>query len=174
MFTDGDASSGKLAWVSGWRKLPHISQQVQKLYEYPQQFAEEIFERIEQAWRGRAAGEASTVVQTGRLFIVSGDVPAAGSKAALIADLPVDYVLSSDVQVVAAHKAQSCDQARLLLDRNEGEFVVSYQTPGGWAAITKDILTAVLGAGRDVKIVGLPAVAAGALGLMCPDLAFLP
>ena len=37
VFTDGDAD--KLAWVSGWRKLPHITRDVAKLFEYPQQFA---------------------------------------------------------------------------------------------------------------------------------------
>jgi hypothetical protein len=52
--------------------------------------------------------------------------------------------------------------------------VLSYQTPGGWVAITKDILTEVLGAGRDVKIVGLPSVAAEVLKLMCPTLVILP
>ncbi len=49
-------------------------------------------------------------------------------------------------------------------------FLVSYKTSGGWVAITKDILTEVLGAGRDVKIVGLPRVAVGVLQLMCPNL----
>ena len=64
----------------------------------------------------------------------------------------------------------SYDQPHLLHDRLEGEFVLSYKTPGGWVAITKDILTEVLGAGRDVKIVGLPGVAVGVLKLMCPNL----
>jgi hypothetical protein len=75
----------------------------------------------------------------------------------LILDLPVQYFRSSDLQIVAAHKADFCDQTQLLRSRLEGEFVVSYKTSGGWVAITKDILTGVLGAGRDVKIVGLPA-----------------
>ena len=41
-------------------------------------------------------------------------------------------------------------------------------------AITKAILTEVLGAGRDVKIAGLPPAAAGTLKLMCPSLVVLP
>jgi hypothetical protein len=88
----------------------------------------------------------------------------------LIPDLPLQYVRSSDVEIVAAHKADSYDQAHLLLGRLEGEFVVSYRTSGGWVAITKDILTEVLGAGHDAKIPGLPPVAAGVLSLMCPNL----
>ena len=73
------------------------------------------------------------------------------------------------MQIVAAHKADSYDQTDLLHCRLEGEFVLSYKTSGGWVAITKDILTDVLGAGHDVKIVGLPRVAAEALKLMCPN-----
>ena len=98
----------------------------------------------------------------------------ADSKASLIPDLPVRYIGSSDMQIVAAHKADSYDEPHLLSDRREGKFVLSYKTPGGWVAITKAILTEVLGAGRDVKIVGLPPVAVGVLKLMCPNLVILP
>ena len=69
--------------------------------------------------------------------------------------------------MVAAHRAESYDEAQLLTDRSEGKFLVSYKTPGGWLAITKTVLTEVLGAGHDAKIVGLPPVAAGVLKLMC-------
>ena len=30
------------AWVSGWRKLPHLKPEVVKLFDYPQQFAEDM------------------------------------------------------------------------------------------------------------------------------------
>jgi hypothetical protein len=170
VFTDGEAD--KLAWVSGWRKFPHIKREVAKLLEYPQQFAEEIFARIEHALRRCALdGEANALVQTGRLFILHGDDD--DSKVSLIPDLPVQFIQSSDMQIVAAHKADFHDQAHLLHGRLEGEFVLSYETSGGWVAITKDILTEVLGAGHDVKIVGLPPVAAEVLRLMCPNLAIL-
>jgi hypothetical protein len=74
------------------------------------------------------------------------------------------------MQLVAAQKAHFYDEARLLRDRQEGMFVVSYRTPGGWVAITKDILTEVLGAGSDAKLLELPSVAVGVLRLMCPNL----
>jgi len=172
VFVGGDTD--KLAWVSGWRKLPHLTREVEKLFDYPQQFAEDIFNRIEHALRRRVSGgEANAVVQTGRLFILPGDNLQADSKASLIPDLPIRYIQSSDVQIVAAHKADSYDEPRLLSDRREGKCVLSYETPGGWVAITKAILTEVLGAGRDVKIVGLPPVAVGVLQLMCPNLVVL-
>jgi hypothetical protein len=91
----------------------------------------------------------------------------------LVPDLPVRYIRSSDMEIVAAHRADLYDQTDLLHERLEGEFVLSYETSGGWVAITKDILTEVLGAGRDVKIAGLPPAAAGVLRLMCPNLVIL-
>jgi hypothetical protein len=174
VFVGAGASTEKLEWVSGWRKLPHLTRDVEKLFDYPQQFAEDVFDRIERALRSHASdGEANAAVQTGRLFIVPADDPQADSKTTLIPDLPVRYIASSDLQLVAAHKADSCDEPQLLSDRREGKCVLSYKTPGGWVAITKAILTEVLGAGRDAKIVGLPPAAAGVLTLMCPDLVSL-
>ena len=161
--------------MSGWRKLPHLTREVEKLFEYPQQFAEDIFDRIEHALRRRASdGEANAAVRTGRLFILPGDDVQADSKASLIPDLPVGYIGSSDMQIVAAHKAESHDEPQLLSDRREGRCVLSYKAAGGWVAIDKAILTEVLGAGRDAKIVGLPAQSVEALTLMCPDLVGLP
>jgi hypothetical protein len=175
VFVGGEAATDKLAWVSGWRKLPHLKREVAKLFDYPQQFAEDIFDRIEQALRRRVSdGEANAVVHTGRLFILPGDHLQADSEASLIPDLSVRYIRSSDMQIVAAHKADAHDEPHLLSDRREGKCVLSYKTPGGWVAITKGILTEVLGAGRDVKIVGLPPVAVGVLKLMCPGLVVLP
>jgi len=175
VFVSGDTNTDKLAWVTGWRKLPHLTREVETQFDYPQQFAEDIFARIEHALRRRVSGgEANAVVQTGRLFILPGDDRQADSKASLIPDLPVRYIGSSDMQIVAAHKADFYDEPHLLRDRREGKCVLSYKTPGGWVAITKAILTEVLGAGRDVKIVGLPPVAVGVLKLMCPNLVIVP
>jgi hypothetical protein len=174
VFVGGDANSGKLAWVSGWRKLAHLKPEVEKLFDYPQQFAEDIFDRIAHALRRRVSdGETGAVVQTGRLFVLSGNDSEADSKASAVPDLPIRYIRSSDTQMVAAHQADAYDESHLLSERREGKYVVSYKTPGGWVAITKAVLTEVLGAGRDVKIVGLPPTAAEVLKLMCPELVIL-
>jgi hypothetical protein len=169
VFSSGNAD--KLAWVNGWRKLPHVPREVQRLYGYPQPFAEEAFARLEHALRTRASDdEAKAVGRTGRLFILTAaDLPA-DSNTLPIPHLPSRYIGSSDEQIVAAQKADAYDAAQLLSDRLEGHFVVSYETSGGWVAITKDLLTEVLGAGRDAKIVGLPRVAVERLTLMCPNL----
>jgi hypothetical protein len=171
VFHDGDPSAAKLAWVNGWRKLPHIDREVQRLYDYPQQFAEDVYDRIESEFRRRDSNaQACDSSTTGRLYIVSGDDPETDSKASAIPELPARYFGSSDRQIVAAHKAEPYDLAQLLAWRREGHFLVSYQTPDGWIALKKDLLTEVLGAGRDARIVGLPLDAAQVLRLMCTDL----
>ena len=175
VFVAGDASTGKLAWVSGWRKLPHLTPEVEKLFDYPQQFAEDVFDRIEQTLRRRVSdGESDAAAPAGRLFIVPADDLQADSKASMIPDLPVRYIRSSDTQIVDAHQADFCDEAQLLNDRQEGRCPLSYRTAGGWVAITKAVLTEVLGEGRDVKIAGLPAAAVSVLTLVCPNLVILP
>jgi hypothetical protein len=171
VFDDGDTSAAKLAWVNGWRQLPHIDREVQRLYDYPQQFAEDIYDRIEHELRRRDSNaEACDGSRTGRLYIVSGDDPETASKASAIPELPARYFGSSDRQIVAAHKAEPYDRAQLLRERQEGHFLVSYETPGGWMALKKDLLAEVLGAGRDARIVGLPLDAAQVLRFMCTDL----
>ena len=67
-------------------------------------------------------GRLAELDATGRLFIVPGDDLQADSKVSLIPDLPVQYIRSSDMQMVAAHKADSYDQTHLLHGRLEGEF----------------------------------------------------
>ena len=160
VFVAGDAD--KLAWVSGWRKLPHVPRDVAKQFDYPQKFAEEIFARIEVALDQH--GPDTRAGQNGRLFVLLEDEH---SNPPSVPDLPAEFIVSSDRQLVAANKATAYDETSLLHSRFEGEFLVSYRTPGGWVGITKDVLTDVLGAGRDAKIVGLPRDAAHVVKLMC-------
>lgn len=162
VFVEGGAE--KLAWVDGWRRLPHVSVEVQRLYEYPQQFAEQVFARIERALR-----DGGLAKRAGRL-ILSTDGGSQSAAAAQAHDLPTRYVVSSDRHRVAAHEAEPCDEAHLLRDRQEGYFVTSYETSDGWVAIKKDMLTEVLGVGDDARLRGVPAHAAKAIRLLCPGL----
>jgi hypothetical protein len=175
VFVDADASTGKLAWVCSWRKLPHVTREVERLFEYPQQFAADVFARIEHALSRHASDAGATAAaRTGRLFILPGDHVQADSQAPLIPDLPIGYIGSSDMHIVAAQKADFHDEPKLLSDRREGRCLLSYKAAGGWVAIDKALLTEVLGAGRDARIVGLPAQSVEALTLICPDLVGLP
>jgi hypothetical protein len=168
VFDDREISAAKLAWVNGWRRLPHIDREVQRLFDYPQQFAEDIYNRIESELTRPDS-------RTGRLYIVSGDDHENDPRASAIPELPSRYFVSSDREIVAANKAEPYEQAQLLAGRREAHFLVSYQTRGGWMALKKDLLTEVLGAGLDARIVGLPGAAhppwaTQVLRLMCTDL----
>jgi hypothetical protein len=173
VFDDEDTRAAKLSWVNGWRKLPHIDREVEQLYDYPQRFAEDIYGRIEHelaqpGGREKTAGDGST---TG--YIESGDDSGTDPKQSEIPQLPPRYFGSSDRQIVAARKAAPYDREQLMRERQEGHFLVSYETPGGWIALKKSLLAEVLGAGRDARIAGLPPDAAQVLQLMCADLAIL-
>lgn len=157
VFEEEDPGGAKLAWVNGWRDLPHIPRAVQQAFAYPQDFAEEVYGRMQRAAVGAA-------VKSGRLHIVSADADAAAP------ELPVPYFVSSDPELVAAGKAEPYDPAQLLRERQEGLFLATYETPRGWMALKKDLLTEVLGAGRDARVAGLPQGAAGVLRLMLGDL----
>jgi hypothetical protein len=175
IFVDNDAGGKKLAWVNGWRQLPHVSAEVQQRYSYPHQFSAEIFDRVEQAlWQRGASGEASPSRRAGRLTIMVANDTKADSSVSAVPDLPIAYIRSSDQALVKARQAEHCDPTTLLNDRQEGHFAVSFQTPAGWVAIVKGFLTEVLGAGRDAKVGGLPPQAAETLRLMCPGLVGTP
>ena len=148
VFNGDQLGTSKLAWVTGWRKLPHLTPEVIKLFDYPQQFAEEIVGRIERTLRIRALGGET---KTGRLFV-----------------LPVG---NTDADVTLSPAPD--DETQILSDRQEGRSLVSFKTPAGWVALPKSILTEALGEGRDVTIAGLTPAAAGVLKLMAPNLVVL-
>lgn len=160
VFAEDGARAERLSWVSAWRQLPHVPPAVRKLYEYPQPFAEEIFARLTRTLRRHAGDQRGTPPPCGRLRIGSHEAP----------PLAAHLVFSSDPALVAAGKATACDAQQLAANRNEGTYLVSYLTPGGMAAISKDVLTDVLGAGRDAGLTDLPAPAAQALNIMCSGL----
>ena len=168
VFVDGQAD--KRAWVDGWRKLPHVPRDVAKLFEYPPQFAIDMYGRIERALRRNVSAEKDSAIKNGRLWLVVDGAANVDTSTSATPVMPSQFILSSDRRVVAAHRAQACDEAQLWHSRQEGEFLVSYGTSGGWTAVTKDVLTEVLGAGRDAQVVGLPRDAARVLSLMCAGL----
>ena len=170
VFADRDTGSDKLNWVTGWRKLPHLKRDVETLFDYPQQFAEEVFHRVETALGRRMAGREALADRTGCLFVLSEGDSDAGSWASGVPHLAAMYIGSSDRQLVDDGKAAYRDEALILSDRSEGRCVLSFQTSGGWIAISKAVLTDVLGAGHDAALAGLPPAAASALKLMCPGL----
>jgi hypothetical protein len=144
VFNGEPCTEAKLAWVSGWRQLPHVPAEVLKLYEYPQQFAEAIYNRMEPVLRKHAASSGRNSAQTGKLHLDSG--------AAGVTSLPAQYVRTAD--------------PKILSDRQEGMHLVSYETTTGWVAVSKDVLTSVIGEGISTRIDSLPEDAAQSIRLM--------
>jgi len=142
VFVAGDA--GKLAWVNGWRKLPHLTRELETQFDYPHQFAADVFARVEASLGRRVSGESRPI---GRFVIVPDEAPASG-----------------------VIRPQAYDQKQLLGDRREGRCLVSCETPGGWVALGKTILTEVLDAGHDATVAGLPPNAVEVLKLVSPGL----
>jgi hypothetical protein len=174
-FTMEDAfaagAADKRAWVNGWRTLPHIKPEVVQQFEYPAQFAADMHARIEQQLRQRvAAGDSNSSVPTGKLYLLQvNDLQAAGMPPH-ICELPVHYIHASDPARVAVRMAEAKELQDILFCRLEGEYVVSYRTEQGCVGITKDMLTEVVGAGKDARLAGLPKEAVDVLRLMCPEL----
>lgn len=173
VFVSGDGAV--LAWVSGWRKLPHLTREVREQFDYPQSFAEEVFDRMERTLRRCAFDDGTRAgAQTGRLFILPAVPGAVDPEVSAIPDLSNVYTRSSDRRMVTAGRAEHRDELQLSSDRREGRCLLSYRTADGWVAITKAVLTDVLGEGHDAKVVGLPAPAAGVLQLMYPGFVVVP
>ena len=170
VFTAGDAATGKLAWVSGWRKLPHLAPEVVRLFDYPQAFAEAVFERVTRELQHRVSNDdGHGAVGIGHLVIAPVAAPSDAPTSSL-KDLPARYVRSSDRERVAAKRAESASESQIVTDRREGKYLVSYQTPEGWTGITKAVLTEELSAGLRVALVDVPAGPAAAMRLMYPRL----
>jgi len=123
VFVGGGAD--KLAWVTGWRKLPHVDRRLQRLYAFPFELAEALFARVEHALRTRAADDdGNAAVRTGRVHVVAVD-DVETHTAAAIPDLPVRYIGSSDIRIVAAGKAKASDDQQIAEARMEGHVAVS-------------------------------------------------
>lgn len=166
VFTPGAAD--KLAWVNGWRDLPHVKAEVVQQFVYPASFAAAMAQRVESALQACAAGNAAPVA--GKLYLLPEEGEPTAAELSGIADLPLRFIQSSDAQLVAAGRAEAKDPEDLLHCRIEGEYLVSYESPQGWVGISKDLLTEVLGSGQNARLRGLPGHAMETLRLMCPDL----
>lgn len=165
-FINGTEATGRRAWADGWRKLPHIAAEIQRLYDYPQQFSEALFERFARAFNRGVAGAGNTAdVTRGRLVPVIAGEKGANADADL-PELPARFVVSSDNSWVASERATYCEESDLLRDRQEGHFLVSFQTDNGWIAIHKDVLTEVIGAGESFRVSNVPADVPSRLRLM--------
>ena len=89
VFNDSGDGAAKLAWVNGWRTLPHVNPETQRAFHLPQDFAQTVYERLVREFH------RAEVPPTGRLRIEPGSEFAT--------DLPEKYFGSYDTEIGRAH-----------------------------------------------------------------------
>jgi hypothetical protein len=94
-------------------------------------------------------------VPTGRLFVAE-------------SALTIDGVVAAQEFVYTAGEGHD-----IAFDRREGRCLVSYQRDGEWVAVSKSLLTHVMGQGRDALITDIDADGIELLRLTCPGVVVL-
>ncbi|HEU4927591.1 MAG TPA: hypothetical protein VFT24_11105 [Vicinamibacterales bacterium] len=142
-------------------------------FDYSPDWAGQMFQRTVDALelRAHSADANATEVPGTRMFIVP-----RGRKVDSIEGLPAgivpaqQYCLTSNVSQALADGTTAFPRSQILADRNEGRFLASAEIDGKWFAVSKTILTEVIGQGRDALIVDVPKPAIDVLRVACPEL----
>ncbi len=142
-------------------------------FEYSPEWAGLVFRRMVAALEARACStEASApTVAAGRVFVV----PRGRSVGPLADKLPDGIVpaqqhcLTSDVNRALEMGTTAFPKSQMLGDRNEGRFLASAEIDGKWFAVSKTILTEVIGQGRGALIVDVPEPVIHVLRVTCPE-----
>lgn len=81
-----------------------------------------------------------------------------------------EHCLSSDVNRALVDGATAFPRSQIVGDRNEGRFLASAEIDGKWFAVSKTIVTQVIGQGFDALILDVPEPVIDVLRVTCPDL----
>ena len=143
-------------------------------FEYSPDWAGLVFQRMVAALAARACStEANASTVTGaRMFVL----PSGRKVGSLVEKLPDGIVsaqqhcLTSDVNRALEMGTTAFPKSQMLGDRHEGRFLASAEIDGKWFAVSKTILTEVLGQGLDALIVDVPELVIDVLRVTCPGL----
>jgi hypothetical protein len=143
-------------------------------FEYSPDWAHQVFQRTVAALelRARSTEANATPLGTTRIFAV----PRGLSPSSLAERLPdgtvpaQEHCLSSDVNRALVEGATAFPKSQILGDRNEGRFLASAEIDGKWFAVSKTIVTEMIGRGFDALIVDVPEPVIDVLRVTCPDL----
>ena len=143
-------------------------------FEYSPDWAGLVFQRTVAALEVRACStEANASTVTGaRMFVV----PRGRKVESLVEKLPdgtvpaQQHCLTSDVNRALEMGTTAFPKSQILGDRNEGRFLASAEIDGKWFAVSKTILTEVIGQGLDALIVDVPEPVIDVLQVTCPGL----
>jgi hypothetical protein len=156
-----------------WADLPNW--QGQQPIEYSADRAAVTFERTMRALHARANNPApnASSVATCRLFVVPEALSTEDLPGGFIPDGIVraqEHLVTSDVAHALASGATAFPRSQIASDRREGRFLASAEVSGRWFGVSKVVLTACVGQGKDALITGVPAPLLDVLRLTCPEL----
>jgi hypothetical protein len=163
--------------AAGWADLPnwHGHQPI----EYSADWADVMFERTMRGLHARAMNPApnASSVATGRLFVVpetlsTEDLPAGFLPEGIVP--AQEHLVTSDVAHALASGATAFPRSQIASDRREGRFLASAELGGRWFGVSKVVLTACIGQGKDALITGAPAPLLDVLRLTCGEIVKLP
>ena len=81
-----------------------------------------------------------------------------------------EHCVTSDVTRAFGTGAIAFPRSQILIDRNEGRFLASAEIDGKWFAVSKTVLTAVLGQGKDALVTDVPGPVIDILTVTCGEL----
>jgi hypothetical protein len=169
-FVGSSNAEDKLAWTKAWKTGRRASGEL-AILEYSDEFAAQIYERMMGALRGRSAlghGRDGSQRPRGRLFVLPKSVEVESLADGL---MPEGIV---PAQEFVRSTADGYAMKNIDHDRREGRCLVSYESDGEWVAISKSVLTYIMGQGKDALITDSPPRAVEVLRLTCPGVVVLP
>ena len=187
MFISRGRLPEKLEQTIEWRRLSPQEPGLQPI-EYSSEWAAVIHGRTVAALHARAARAAdanASAVASARLFVVASgpDLSAAASAKAEGPDqrtlksgiVPAnEHCVTSDVKRALSSGATAFPRSQILSDRNEGRFLASAEIDGKWFAVSKTVLTGILGQGHDAVVTDVPGPVIDILTLVCGELIEVP
>ena len=166
-FTASDKRETRSAWTTAWKSAFHEGGE-RAILEYSQEFAEQIYRRLRETLHALTTPDDRPRLPAGRLFVVPSPV-AAGSLGDSV--LPEGVVPADEFVYGTADQDGTYD---IAFDRKEGRCLVSWETDGEWLAVSKSILTYVMGQGKDALVTGIAPEAIEVLRLTCPGVVVAP
>jgi hypothetical protein len=178
MFMSRGRLAEKLTRTGEWQRLPRAAGH--QPLEHSSDWAGEIYQRTMTALGSRAAHPTdanASGVASARLFVVPRDrTVASGAEAPDLQTLPPgivaaqEHCVTSDVNRAFDTGATAFPKSQILIDRNEGRFLASAEIDGKWLAVSKTVLTAILGQGKDALVTDVPGPVIDILTVTCGEL----
>lgn len=81
-----------------------------------------------------------------------------------------EHCVTSDVKRALSSGATAFPRSQILIDRNEGRFLASAEIDGKWFAVSKTVLTGILGQGHDAVASDVPGPVIDILTVVCGEL----